>query len=134
MAGHRQSERRSGQLTAVWIGAALSAAVMLAALRGAYAQTYPDRPIKVVVPFPPGGPVDVTARLLGQQLAPHLGQPTIIENRGGASGAIGAKLAAAADPDGYTILCGNISSLVVTRSSTATAITIQPPLSSRSPC
>jgi tripartite-type tricarboxylate transporter receptor subunit TctC len=68
----------------------------------------------MVVPFPPGGPVDVFARIVGQPLAPILGQPIIIENRGGASGAIGAKLVAGAEPDGYTLLCGNISSLVVT--------------------
>src|SRR6476660_7956336 len=80
----------------------------------AQAQTYPDRPIKLVVPFPPGGPVDVTARIVAQPLAPLLGQPVVIENRPGASGMIGGKAVATADPDGYTILCGNISSLVVT--------------------
>jgi tripartite-type tricarboxylate transporter receptor subunit TctC len=82
--------------------------------RPAAAQSYPDRPIRLVVPFPPGGPVYVTARLVGSPLAVILGQPVIIENRGGASGAIGGKLVATAEPDGYTLLCGNISSLVVT--------------------
>jgi tripartite-type tricarboxylate transporter receptor subunit TctC len=80
----------------------------------AVAQTYPDHPIKMIVPFPAGGPVDVTARIVAQALAPILSQPVVIENRGGASGAIGGKAAAAADPDGYTLMCGNISSLVVT--------------------
>jgi tripartite-type tricarboxylate transporter receptor subunit TctC len=80
----------------------------------AVAQSYPDHPIKLVVPFPAGGPVDVTARIVAQALAPILGQPVVIENRGGASGAIGGKAVAAADPDGYTLMCGNISSLVVT--------------------
>jgi tripartite-type tricarboxylate transporter receptor subunit TctC len=80
----------------------------------ARAQSYPDRPIKLVVPFPAGGPVDVTARIVAQPLGPLIGHPLVIENRGGASGAIGAKLVAAAEPDGYTLLCGNISSLVVT--------------------
>jgi tripartite-type tricarboxylate transporter receptor subunit TctC len=89
-------------------------AISLALAWPAHPQTYPDRPIKLVVPFPPGGPVDVTARILGQALSPAIGQPLIIENRGGASGAIGSKLVAAAEPDGYTLLCGNISSLVVT--------------------
>jgi tripartite-type tricarboxylate transporter receptor subunit TctC len=78
------------------------------------AQSYPERPIKMIVPFPPGGPVDVTARIVTQALAPILGQPIVIENRGGASGAVGGKAAAAAEPDGYTLLFGNISSLVVT--------------------
>jgi tripartite-type tricarboxylate transporter receptor subunit TctC len=81
---------------------------------GAGAQSFPDRLVRMIVPFPPGGPVDVTARIVGQALGPILGQTLLIENRGGASGAIGAKLVAAAEPDGYTLLCGNISSLVVT--------------------
>jgi tripartite-type tricarboxylate transporter receptor subunit TctC len=89
------------------------AAVALAGVP-ALAQAYPDRPIKLVVPFPPGGPVDVTARIVAQPLLSIIGQPFVIENRGGASGAIGAKFVAAAEPDGYTLLCGNISSLVVT--------------------
>jgi tripartite-type tricarboxylate transporter receptor subunit TctC len=94
--------------------ALLSATAALAFSAPARAQTYPDRPIKLVVPFPPGGPVDVTARIVAQPLAPLLGQPVVIENRPGASGMIGGKAVATADPDGYTILCGNISSLVVT--------------------
>jgi tripartite-type tricarboxylate transporter receptor subunit TctC len=80
----------------------------------ALAQSYPDHPIKLMVPFPPGGPVDVTARLIGQPLSPIIGQPVVIENRGGAAGGIGAKMVATAEPDGYTLLCGNISTLVVT--------------------
>src|SRR5882724_4016212 len=80
---------------------------------GAAAQTYPDRLIKVVVPFPAGGPIDITARLLVQKLGPILGQTVIIENRGGAGGALGTKAAAAAEPDGYTLLFGNASAMVV---------------------
>ena len=67
----------------------------------------------MIVPFAAGGPVDVMARLIGQPLARIIGQPIVIENRGGASGGIGSKLVANADPDGYTLLCGNISSLIV---------------------
>jgi tripartite-type tricarboxylate transporter receptor subunit TctC len=98
---------------------ALSAIVMLGAGAAglAEAQTdptfYPARPIKMIVPFPPGGPVDVAARLLGQQLPRALGAAVIVENRAGAAGALGAKVVASADPDGYTLLCGNISTLVV---------------------
>jgi len=95
----------------------LICAALLAALcapAAVRAQAYPDRPVHMIVPFPPGGPVDVTARIVTQQLAPILGQPVIVENRGGASGMIGGKAVASAEPDGYTILCGNISSLVVT--------------------
>jgi tripartite-type tricarboxylate transporter receptor subunit TctC len=91
-----------------------AAAAALSSSSPSFAESYPDRPIKLVVPFPPGGPVDVTARIVAQPLGPIIGQPLVIENRGGASGAIGAKFVASAEPDGYTLLCGNISSLVVT--------------------
>jgi tripartite-type tricarboxylate transporter receptor subunit TctC len=77
------------------------------------AQTYPDRLIKVVVPFPAGGPIDITARLLVQKLGPILGQTVIIENRGGAGGALGTKAVVGAEPDGYTLLFGNASAMVV---------------------
>ncbi len=79
----------------------------------ALAQSLPDKPIRIIVPFAAGGPVDVMARLVGQPLAKVLGQSVVVENRGGASGAIGTKLVATADPDGTTLLCGNISSLIV---------------------
>ena len=79
----------------------------------AAAQTYPDRLIKMVVPYPAGGPIDLTARLVAQRLGPILGQTVIIENRGGAGGALGTKAVAAADPDGYTLLFGNASALAV---------------------
>ena len=74
---------------------------------------YPARPVKLIVPFPPGGPVDVTARIISQHLPRTLGQTVIVENRAGAAGALGAKAVAGAEPDGYTLLCGNISTLVV---------------------
>ena len=93
--------------------AALGAGAFGAAMP-ALAQTYPDRLIRVIVPFPPGGPVDVIARIVTQGLPPILGQPVVIENRPGASGTIGARAVAGSAPDGYTLLFGNISSLVVT--------------------
>ena len=80
----------------------------------ALAQSYPDRLIRMIVPFPPGGPVDTIARIVTQGLPQILGQTVIIENRAGASGTIGAKAVAASPADGYTLLFGNISSLVVT--------------------
>ena len=89
------------------IGAAASAAGRVDA------QTYPDRLIKMVVPYPAGGPIDITARLVVQRLGPILGQTVIVENRGGAGGALGTKAVAAAEPDGYTLLFGNASALVV---------------------
>ena len=92
-----------------------SAILMLACGLAAAGETtsYPARPIKMIVPFPPGGPVDVTARILTQHLPQTLGQPIVVENRAGAAGSLGAKAVASADPDGYTLLCGNISTLVV---------------------
>jgi tripartite-type tricarboxylate transporter receptor subunit TctC len=77
------------------------------------AQTYPDRTIKIVVPFTPGGPVDLVARLVAQRMAPALGQNVVIENRPGGAGVIGAKMVANADSDGYTLLFGNVSTLAV---------------------
>jgi len=75
------------------------------------AQSYPSRVIKLVVPFTPGSPNDVMARLLTQHLAPRLGQPIIVDNKPGGGTAIGTRLAAAAEPDGYTLMF--ISSAIV---------------------
>jgi len=86
----------------------LAASLCLGALLRAdpaAAQAYPDRPIKVIVPFPAGGPTDGMARIIADRLGTVLGQSIVIENKGGgAGGSIGAKFVAASDPDGYTIL------------------------------
>ena len=73
------------------------------------AQTYPSKPIKVIVPYTPGSPVDVLARVVTQQVSARLGQSIVIDNRPGAGTTIGTKLAATADPDGYTLLIGATS-------------------------
>ena len=86
------------------IGIAAAMAVALGLPFHAPAQTYPDRPIRVVVPFPPGGSTDFTARILSKHLPTALGQSIVIDNRGGAAGNIGIGLAAKAPPDGYTLL------------------------------
>ena len=70
----------------------------------ANAQVYPTRPIKVVVPFPPGGPTDGMARIISDRLSAVLGRPIVVENRGGAGGSVGGKFVAESDPDGYTVL------------------------------
>ena len=93
---------------------ALSLATPVSLAGPALAQTYPDRLIRMIVPFPPGGPVDTIARIVTQGLPQILGQTVIIENRGGASGTIGGRFVATSPADGYTLLFGNISSLVVT--------------------
>ena len=79
----------------------------------ASAQTYPGKPIRIVVGFAAGGPADVMARLVGQRMASLLGQSIVIDNRPGAGGTIGARAVAEADPDGYTLLLGNTSTLVI---------------------
>lgn len=79
----------------------------------AFAQTYPTKPIRLVVPFPPGGSLDVVARAIGQKLTEAWGQPVVIDNRPGAGGNIGADLVAKSAPDGYTILEGALSTHAV---------------------
>ena len=83
---------------------AASAAVLPALPRIAGAQAYPSRPVRLIAGFPPGGVVDVFARLIGQWLSDRLGQPIIIENRAGAGGNLAAEAAVKAPPDGYTLL------------------------------
>src|SRR5690606_21236150 len=74
---------------------------------------YPERPVTLVVPFPPGGPTDSSARLFGKVMADKLGQPVVIENRAGAGGSVGTAAVTRAKPDGYTLLWGGTSSIVV---------------------
>src|SRR5678815_3929770 len=78
----------------------------------AVAQTYPARPITVVVPFPAGGPSDVVARIVAEHMGKVLGQTMVIENVGGAGGTIGSARVASAAPDGYTLLAGSMGSHV----------------------
>jgi tripartite-type tricarboxylate transporter receptor subunit TctC len=75
-------------------------AAVLAIGGAAAAQSYPVKPIRLIVPFAPGGPADVIGRIIGQQAGVILGQSFVVENRGGAGGTIGARLAAQAEPDG----------------------------------
>jgi tripartite-type tricarboxylate transporter receptor subunit TctC len=85
--------------------AAIVAVASLALGTGsAWAQAFPSKPVRIVVPFPPGGTVDVLARLIAPKMSEGLGQPVIVDNRGGAGGAIGTNVVAQADPDGHTLL------------------------------
>src|SRR3712207_3523221 len=81
----------------------------IALVSGAAGQTFPSRPITIVVPFAAGGATDVVARLLGERLTVRLGQPVVIENRPGANGGIGSAAVAKAEPDGYTLVMGGVN-------------------------
>ena len=91
--------------------AALSMAV--AASFGALAQTYPSKPVTIVVPFPPGGSSDMIGRALAQKMSESLGQSVVVENKPGATGAIGATVVKNAHPDGYTLLVSSLAVFVV---------------------
>jgi tripartite-type tricarboxylate transporter receptor subunit TctC len=86
---------------------------LAASITSAAAQAYPSRPIRMIVPFPPAGPIDTMARLLGQQLSARFGQQVVIDNRPGAGSMLGTKAAAGAEPDGYTLLFCSSGSLAV---------------------
>jgi tripartite-type tricarboxylate transporter receptor subunit TctC len=89
------------------------AAISIVAASARAQSAYPERLIKMIVPSPAGGQTDVMARLMGQKMQQSLGQSVIIENRAGAGGALAARVAASADPDGYTLFYGNTSTLAV---------------------
>jgi tripartite-type tricarboxylate transporter receptor subunit TctC len=92
---------------------AILPALLMLMTGNALAQAYPSQPIRIVVPFPPGGTVDVTARAIGPALTEILGQSMVIENRGGAQGLIGTEFVARSAPNGYTLLLGSNSTLSV---------------------
>jgi tripartite-type tricarboxylate transporter receptor subunit TctC len=75
-----------------------------------FAQTYPAKPIRLVIPWPPGGPSDLVGRIFSERLSKVLGQPIVVDNRGGANGSIGADAVAHAAPDGYTLMVQNMTS------------------------
>ncbi len=91
----------------------LWAALLLIASGIAQSQQYPSRPIRFIVPFPPGGGVDIVARAVGEKLAPRLGQPVVIDNKPGAGTTIGTAAAAQSAPDGYTLLVSGIGSQAI---------------------
>ncbi|MET0867554.1 MAG: tripartite tricarboxylate transporter substrate binding protein [Pseudorhodoplanes sp.] len=82
----------------------------------AYAQEFPSKPIKLIVPFPPGGPNDIIARVVGAKMSELIGQPVVIDNRGGAGGVLGTDAVAKAEPDGYTIAITSAGALAISKS------------------
>jgi tripartite-type tricarboxylate transporter receptor subunit TctC len=96
------------------IASVMLAGVTLAIVSvSAFAQAWPTRPIRLIVPFAPGGGVSITARVIAPKLSEALGQTVIVENRGGAGGLIGVDLGAKAPPDGYTIVIGTIGNIAI---------------------
>lgn len=108
MAHRRAAEKIISRLTTL-----IAALALAASATGAFAQDYPTRPIRVLVPYPAGGPSDVAMRLLAEPLSRQLGQSVIIENRSGGGGRIGTEAALQAEPDGYTLMVGGTATLVV---------------------
>jgi tripartite-type tricarboxylate transporter receptor subunit TctC len=93
--------------------AAVALLASIAASSPVLAQTWPTKPVRLIVPFPPGGSTDILGRSIAQKLQEALGQPFVVENKGGAGGSIGATEVARAAPDGYTLLMGHIGTLAI---------------------
>jgi tripartite-type tricarboxylate transporter receptor subunit TctC len=106
----RIANARSQLLARIGVYLRLSAVALLFAVQPqAYAQAYPSKPIRFVVPYPPGGPLDTVARLLGAKVAESTGQAVVVDNKPGAGGNIGAEIVARSPADGYTILMGAVA-------------------------
>jgi tripartite-type tricarboxylate transporter receptor subunit TctC len=101
-------------LRILFIAAAVTAVAVLSVDTDSRAQSFPDHPLKVVVPYPAGGPADTVARVVTQNLSADLGQSVIVENLAGAGGRIGTKAVARATPDGYTLLLGGTNNNAIT--------------------
>lgn len=99
-AGRAEVSRTLRALTAIFLAAVTGVA--------AAAQSYPARPIRLILPFPPGGATDILGRIVGQKLSESLGQPVVADNRPGAGGYLGLEIAAKAQPDGHTIVLGSL--------------------------
>jgi tripartite-type tricarboxylate transporter receptor subunit TctC len=95
------------------IAAGLAAALLVAGATGAGAQSYPSRPVTLVVPFPPGGGNDALARAVAERMSKTLGQQVVVDNRGGAGGTVATRAAAKSAPDGYTILLAYTGTLAI---------------------
>src|SRR5262245_29375250 len=100
--------------------------LMLAALPAAAQDAYPNKPVKMLVPYGPGGATDIIARIVGAKLTESLGQSFLVENRPGANGNLALEATAKAAPDGYTLLVGNVSTNTINESVYAGQLSIRP--------
>ena len=107
------SSRRGRRVLPVVCGIGIAVGCLALTSVTCHAQSYPNRPLRFVSPYPPGGAVDILARFLGQHLHDSLGQPVIVENRTGGSGIVGTAAVAKAAPDGYTLLMASSGPLAV---------------------
>ncbi len=108
---NQSSSRRRSAVRAAGViaAAALGSITLMVTAPAVRAQSFPSKPIKIIVPFPAGGTTDIAARLVAQKMSESMGQPVTVENRGGAGGSLGADAVAKAPADGYTILMHNIT-------------------------
>src|SRR6478752_6634197 len=104
-----------GEIMVSFVRAALSAALLLFAVPS-FAQSYPSKPIHLIVPYPAGGGTDFFARLVGQKMSELIGQPVIVENKPGAATNLGADFVAKAQPDGYSLLLGDVATFAANQS------------------
>src|SRR5437879_2131018 len=108
------------------IGLFLAALATSAAAQTDAAQNFPSRTIRIIVPFPAGGPTDINARVIAQKMSEDWKQPVVIENRPGANTAIGAQIVAKAEPDGYTLLAAMDTTLVMNPATASAPLTYDP--------
>src|SRR5262249_22683097 len=113
MPGGPDKRSRGGHMISLSRRAFVGSTLGIVAAAPARAQAYPTRPIRIIVPFAPGGPSDVMARVAAQRMSAVLGQQLFVENRGRGGGTLGARAAGQAEPDGYTLMLGTTSTLVV---------------------
>ena len=116
MAQSARERRQNGRLILHCLARAFAVVCLVLACSVAQAQDFPTRPIKLIVPFPPGGPNDIIARVVGAKMSELLGQAMIVDNRGGAGGVLGTDAVAKAEPDGYTIAITSAGALAISKS------------------
>ncbi len=118
----------SHRLLTLWVSACAGTTLLIGA--PAYAQPFPSKPVRIIVPFPPGGGVDVVAHVIGRRLSDTLGQPVVVENRGGASATLGTDVVAKSPPDGHTRSCFGVDQRPTRRWAKQTALALYSALDS----